>query len=171
MKKLLSGLILLTLAGILLIGCGGGGGNNVSDTVEVNETISVPDETISVPINIQDAPNLGSLQVELLYDSNLLTATAVKSDTMASNAMIESNLGSKGRVIIGVVDAAGINGQGPLVDVTFKVIGKSGSCPITLQKITAHEAANLTDIQFKTTDGSVTLGNKAVVSPVVSFIR
>ena len=163
MTKLFSGLILLTLAGILLIGCGGGGSSNVSDTGKGNETISVP-------INIQDAPNLGSLQVELLYDSNLLTATSVKADTMASNAMIESNLVSKGRVIIGVVDAAGINGQGALVNVTFKVNGTSGSCPITLQKITAHEAANLTDIQFKTTDGSVTLKNE-VVAPVISFIR
>jgi hypothetical protein len=142
-------LILITL---LITGCSGGKGNGMVD----------------VAINVQNAPGVGSLQMELVYDASLLEVTGVKPEKLASNAMVESNTGSPGRVIIGIVDSAGINGQGPLVTVSFKVVGKGESCPITLENIAAYRATTLIDIGLKVTNGSVSV-KKEVVSPIIRF--
>jgi hypothetical protein len=151
MKKLLLGLIIVTLVGTLITGCSCGG-----------------DGTVDVALNVQNASNVGSLQVELVYDASLLSATGVKAEKLASNAMVESNTKNPGKVVIGIIDSAGLNGQGPLVTVSFKVVGKGKSCPITLENIAAYRATTLIDIGLKVTNGSVSV-KKEVVSPIIRF--
>jgi hypothetical protein len=138
--------------GLLITGCSGGKGNG----------------TVDVAINVQNSPGVGSLQKELVYDSSLLEATGVKAEKLAGNAMVESNTGSPGRVIIAIVDSAGINGQGPLVTVSFKVVGKGESCTLTLESVAAYRATTLTDITLKISNGSVSV-KKGAVSPVITF--
>jgi hypothetical protein len=152
MKKLVLVFISLTLVLLLITGCSGGKSSG----------------TIDVAVDVQNASDVGSLQLELAYDASLLAATEVKAEKLAGNAMVESNIEHPGRVTIGVVDAAGINGQGPLVTVSFKLAGKGESCSIMLENVAAYKATTLTDISLKVTAGSVSV-KKEAVSPIITF--
>lgn len=125
--------------------------------------------TTDVPINLKGASNVGSLHIELVYDSALLEATAVKPGTLARNVVIESNLATAGRAIIGIIDTAGINGDGSVVTVSFKVKGKDETSQLTLENVAAYDAQTLFDIALETSPGQFAVKNRSYIPPAVSF--
>lgn len=123
----------------------------------------------SIPVELMGAKNLGSLQVELAYDPAVLEATEVKAGELAKNAMVEYNLAAPGLLVVGVIDAAGIGGNGSVVTVSFKVLDKAGTSPITLERIEANDATTLIDIPVRASAGSFVARDQLVTAPVISL--
>jgi len=125
---------------------------------------------VGVPINFSGASNAGSLHIELVYDSTMLEATEVKAGKLGGNAVIESNLGTPGRAIIGIIDAVGINGDGSVVTVSFKTKGKEGTSSLTLENIEAYDAETLYDIITRTSPGEFVAKDSSFTAPVITFV-
>ncbi len=144
-------LIILIIA---VAGCGGGGDDETSDTPSPSEG------SIQIPVNFSGASNVGSLHMELVYDSSILKATDVKASSLVKNGVVKANTDTPGRAVIGIIDATGISGDGPVVKVSFEVVG-SGMTYLNLENVEATDAETLHDIitqvytgQYDTSDDS-----------------
>jgi hypothetical protein len=124
---------------------------------------------VKVPVNIYGASNVGSLHMELVFDPAVLEAVGVKPGELAKNAIMENNLQTPGRVIIGIVDASGITGDGTLVEISLDVIDSGGTSTLVLEKVEVHDADSLKDIIAGTTKGSFSAEDKEVAAPVITL--
>jgi hypothetical protein len=148
MKKAVIGLLMV----LALFGTCGCGGN----------------KQVDVPIDIRSAGHIGSLHIELTFDPAVLQAKDVKTGKLVEKANIVSSLNNSGRVIIGIIDANGINGDGTVVTVSFDVIGK-GTSTLGLENIEAYDATTLLDHATLADAGSFAAESSAVTSPVITF--
>ncbi len=155
-KPLFAGVLNLTLVFLLIAGCNGGDDDETAGEVEV-------------PIDFEGASNVGSIGIELTYDSTVLEVTDVKSGELAGNAMMEYNIDSPGLVIIGIVDSSGINGDGAVATVSFNQVGDGRTSPLNLENVETHDATTLVDIINETSDGSFATDGNTVTVPVVRF--
>ena len=126
-----------------------------------------PTKEIEVPIDVQNASDVGSLQMEISYDANVLKATNIEVEELGKNALIESNLDNPGIIIIGIVDSSGINGGGSIVSVSFEVLEKNAASSIIIKNVTAHDVDTLVDLPTSLTQGNFTAGD--VSPPTISF--
>jgi hypothetical protein len=114
---------------------------------------------VEVPIEAVDAPSIGPMQMELVYDPAVLTAEMVMRGALLSgNALMESNVTSRGRVIIAMVASDPIKGNGVIVKVRFKVIGSAGQqSALTLESVKVWERGNQREVLIKTETGKLTV--------------
>ena len=96
-------------------------------------------DDVVVPVSVKAAPNLGSVQMDLVYDPAILEPGQIDSGALLSdNCLMESNAADSGRVRMAMVSRDGITGDGVLVTVHFKILGQSGArSPLTLEKVRA----------------------------------
>jgi hypothetical protein len=124
---------------------------------------------VVVPLKLADARGVGGIQVELGYDSALLTAVGVDVGDLSRNAMVDYNLDAPGRVAIAVIDQQGFRGSGSAVEVTFKALGRQGSCPLKLDGLRAYEVRTLYELVAEPSDGQFSAPDAAVTPPVIDF--
>jgi len=125
------------------------------------------DKEVEVPINLENASNIGSLQIEVSYDASVLKAIEVKAKDLGKDAMVEANLDTPGYIIIGIVDSSGINGSGSVVSISFNVLEKDASSSVTIKNAAAHDVNTLVDLPASLTQGSFAAGD--VSPPSISF--
>jgi len=157
--------LILTIAVVLVVLLGL---TSASCARKAAPTETLPEE-VSIPINAENANNIGALHLELVYDPAVLEPTEVEKGVLSGNAMLEFNIDMPGRVVIGMIDAAGMSGDGSLVVVSFRVIGKEGTRTLDLEKVAAHDAASLMDVPTKATAGSFTVKDYSFKPPVILF--
>ena len=126
-----------------------------------------PNKEVEVPIILENASNVGSLQVEVSYDASTLKAIEVKAEDLGENAMVEANLDTPGYIIIGIVDSSGINGSGSIVSISFDVLEKDTSSPVTIKNAAAHDANTLVDLPVSLTPGNFKDGE--ISTPSINF--
>ena len=128
--------------------------------------------TVEVPIEAVGAPGIGPMQMELVYDPAVLTAESVTRGALLSgNALMESNVTPRGRVIIAMVAADPIKGDGVVVKVRFKVIGSAGQqSALTLEAVKAWERGNQREVLVQTEAGKVTVAAVATDSSLWLFL-
>jgi hypothetical protein len=124
---------------------------------------------VKVPVKIYGASSVGSLHMELVFDPAVLEAVGVKPGELAENAMIEHNLQTPGRVIIGIVDASGITGDGTLMEISLDVIDSHGTSELVLEKVEVHDADSLKDIIAGTANGYFSAEDKDVAVPLITL--
>ena len=125
---------------------------------------------VAVRINAQGADDVGAVHIELIYDADVLQATGVEKGTLASNAMLQSNLEPPGWVVVSMIDSSGMNGEGSLAVVTFEVVGESGmSTPLLLGNLEAWDATDVFGIPTESEPASFTVSGRKVVAPVLIF--
>ena len=108
-------------------------------TVSVSDTTGAKNSTVDVPIILEGATEVGSMDMVLNYDANVLRAVAVEAGKLGKNALIEANTANDGAVIIALVDSSGINGDGAVAIVTFEVIGDAGTTSyLTLEAVLVY---------------------------------
>ena len=113
-------------------------------TVRVPNATGRPGTTVEIPVEVEEAVNVGGMHIELSYDADVLQATEVKPGSLAASAMLESNLSAPDRVVIGLIDAAGLNGDGAVAEVVFQVLGREDDAsPLILENLAAHDATSL----------------------------
>jgi hypothetical protein len=105
----------------------------------VSDTTGAKGSTVEVPINLEGASEVGSMDIVLNYDADVLSAVDVKAGALGKNALIDSNTARKGEVIIALADSSGINGDGAVASVAFEVIGDVGTTSyLTLEEVLVH---------------------------------
>ncbi len=60
-------------------------------TVSVSDTTGAQGDTAEVPINLKGATEIGSMDIVLTYDADVLCAVDVEAGTLGKNTLIESN--------------------------------------------------------------------------------
>ena len=123
----------------------------------------------TIPINLTDASDVGSLHIELVYDAAVIQVTGVKAGKLALNAVVDSNTGTPGRAIIGIVSSAGIAGSGAVVSVAFTSKAKTGTCALTLENVEAYSAETLQDKLTHVSAGQYDAKTRKVGAPSISF--
>jgi len=123
----------------------------------------------AIPINLTGANDVGSLHIEMVYDPAIIEVTAVKAGKLAQNAVVDSNIGTPGRAIIGIVSSNGIAGTGAVANVSFKAKAKTGASALTLEKVEAYSAEKLQDIRTQVSAGQYNAQSKKVDAPSISF--
>ena len=127
---------------------------------------------VNVPIHLTGAENIGSLEFVLTYDPSVLEVTGVEAGGLAQSALFDYGTRSPGRLWAGLIDSEGINGDGPVAVVSFKVIGPGASTsPVALENITTYDASSLLDILTNATSGSFTVDGRALTAPTLAFPR
>ena len=134
----------------------------------------IPSETaeVRIPVNAQGAANVGSLHLELSYDSEVLHAILVeKGEAADANAMLEYSVDSPGRVVIGMISSNGINGNGSLAIVTFEVEGEGNTTTsLELENVVAHDAFSLAELSTTALTGSFATEDHSFEAPILVFI-
>ena len=126
------------------------------------------DATVELPIAVQDALNLGSLLVEVGYDTGMLELQSVKAGALGRNALLESNQETPGMVRIGLVDPNGINGDGEIITLVFLLIKSGGSSPFTLELVEASDT-DLRDLVVQVNSSQFTGPDEPFVPPALVF--
>ncbi|MCH7605917.1 MAG: hypothetical protein IH962_02070 [Chloroflexi bacterium] len=127
---------------------------------------------IDVPVNLTGARNLGSLEFVLVYEPSVLEFAEVKTGSLARDALIDFGTRTKGRLWAGLIDANGINGDGPVAIISFNVVGPglTGS-PLSLESVYAYDASTLLDVLTESSPGSFAGEGRSVTTPSLSFPR
>lgn len=108
-------------------------------TVRMSNTTGAKGSTVEVPINLEGATEVGSMDIVLNYDADVLSAVDVEAGELGKNALIESNTANDGAVIIALADSSGINGDGAVAIVAFEVIGDVGTTSyLTLEEVLVY---------------------------------
>jgi len=141
-----------------------------SQTVEVPaSTLEVSvGTTVELPIAVQDAFNLGSLLVEVGYDTGMLELQSVKAGALGRNGLLESNQETPGMVRIGLVDPNGINGDGDIITLVFLPIQGGGSSPYTLELLEASDT-DLKDLVVQVNSSQFSGVGEPFVPPALVF--
>ena len=108
-------------------------------TVSVSDTTGAKNTTVDVPIILEGATEVGSMDIVLNYDADVLCAVDVEAGELGKNALIESNTAREGEVTIRLADSSGINGGGTVASVAFEVIGDACTTSyLTLEEVLVH---------------------------------
>ena len=93
--------------------------------------------TVTMPISITNGANVGSVDVIMTFDPEIVTVTGVTNGNMDS---MMPNLEKVGNGNIHIVayqaGSPGLNGNFDVAQVTFKPVSSSGSCPLEMTIIT-----------------------------------
>ena len=123
--------------------------------------------TVDIPVEVTGVEGIGSLHIELAYDASALTTVSVSAGDLAENALFEADVDTPGRVIIGIVDAMGITGSGPVAIITFEPAGPRATSPLKLENVQAFNADSLIDILLSAEPGEFS-ADGATVPPTLS---
>ncbi len=143
-----------------------------TDSQTAGEPESTPETTVAatveLPIAVQGALELGSLLVEVGYDTGMLDLQSVKAGALGRNALLESNQETPGMVRIGLVDPNGINGDGEIITLVFLLIKSGGSSPFTLELVEASDT-DLRDLVVQVNSSQFTGPDDLFVPPALVF--
>ena len=121
-------------------------------TITVSDATGYVGEEAEVPVNIEDATDVGSIDITILYDPAVLNISKVEKGSLVKG-MFSSNTENEGIIVIGIADSSGINGDGRIAKLTFNVIG-NGSTPITIQNAKAYDVSTHADIEVSVENGN-----------------
>ena len=134
-------------------------GKKIAETiVSVSDTQANTGDQIDIPINITNALKVGSMDIDFVYDPDVLSVVSVNKGTLTSNSMLQTNTATEGVIKIGIIDSSGINGNGSIAVINFKVIGKDGdTSKLDLSNVEVSDV-NATWIPVTTEDATFTVG-------------
>jgi hypothetical protein len=145
----------------------------VDTSVDFEENIGLeaPDEArVQVPIFLQGASDLGSLEFVLAFEPNTLKFLAAEPGTLASDALIETNLRSDGRVWVGIVEPTGVTGDGSIAVLSFETLeGGESESPLVLEDISSYRASTYLDSLHQPTPGHFGVDQGSLAPPSLVF--
>jgi len=131
-------------------------------------TVSVPSleakagSMVDVPIQVVGAPGIGAMQMDLIYDPAVLTPeTVTNGKELGSNALLEFNKDTTGRLMMALVTLDAMQGDGTIASARFKVIGEKGQkSALTLENCRVWEGASHQDVVVNTEAGNLSVVGK-----------
>ena len=156
--------------GSTMIWQGPGAGSLPTPTATPVPTIAPPQE-IEVPVLLEGAVNVASLEFFLSYDPTVLELTGVKAGALASTALLEFNGLTSGSIWAGIIDTSGISGDGPVAVITFKIVGDSESnTALTFADVVAFDATSSLKIITAASAGSFAVKDRSLTAPTLGFL-
>lgn len=111
---------------IVTIGMASAGGLNVLSVEGDNQ--GTTGNFATVYINATGVDNIGSLQLDVLYNPNVINANSVTVESLATGTSGEFNIdNTTGKVTMAFITSGGMTGDGPLAKINFSVVGSAGS--------------------------------------------
>lgn len=112
-------------------------------------------KTFEYPITLKEATNLGGIGFTLRFDPEILGFDELNTGSLASNALMQHNPIEPGKVLVSIVDANGMNGNGDLLLFKFRTKGEVGNnAIIALEDVRAYDT-DLLDVPFNLSNGSI----------------
>ena len=134
--------------------------------VSVNgQTVGAGSKAV-IPVTVSRASDLGGVDLTVTYDPNVLKYAGAEAGGISTNGMIESNEPVAGTVMIGIVDSKGMNGDGTLVDMTFSVIGASGTTSPVDVRVRGAYSTGQKEVAAQPSGGVITVGASGGASPI-----
>ena len=118
-------------------------GNTSGYTIEgtvlsMENSKSLPNQTVQLPIQIINAENIGNMDITLTYDASVLSASSLTTGAITSDSLFVHNI-EEGIINISLVDENGITGNGSIATITFDVIGDIGDATALILSATAND--------------------------------
>jgi hypothetical protein len=118
-----------------------------------------PNSTVQVPIRLDRAANIGSMNFVLTYNAQVLKVNKVDSGSLVSGALFTPNFKTPPQVRFGLASSDGINGSGSVAYIEFQVIGAAGtSSPLTLGEVDTTDTSGKA-VTVTTANGTVTVAS------------
>ena len=125
---------------------------------------------VEIPLNVGGAAGLGSLQLELTYDTTHLKLQNVLPGQLSKNSLLDHYIANPGLVRIGIVDSSGINGDGAIVTLIFWPTGQGGSTTLALENVEVTDV-DLRDLVVQVSPGEFAGKGGPLPRPLLSFRR
>ena len=123
-----------------------------------------------VPVVVDDAQNLRSLEITLEYDNTVVTAVSVIQGDVGRLAVMQYDIDKSGSVDMLVRDVTGIEGTGTILIVRFKTVEiVPGPTALRLASLSAIDSRTMQDMPVQGEDGWVNTGTRDVQSPAIRF--
>ncbi|MDD5398799.1 MAG: cohesin domain-containing protein, partial [Dehalococcoidia bacterium] len=120
-----------------------------------------PGAIIQVPVNFQNAQNVGSLGFKLGYNPSVVQVIKVSKGSLLASSTFTSNVQSD-FIIFGFATPQSISGTGSAAVVEFQALGAQGSkSPLTLTEITATGSSGAT-LSVNSVNGELVIGQKQI---------
>jgi hypothetical protein len=124
----------------------------------VGDATMPPTKTVQILIHIVNASKVGNMDIKVTYDPNVLQGMNVTKGSLTANSLFDSNI-VNGKVSIAFVDDAGINGDGSLAIMQFKVVGQKGDSCQLVATVSANEVPAGKAITIEVINGLFTVGD------------
>lgn len=139
-------------------------------TVSIADSHGGPGSSVDIPVSVENADNLGSMDIVISYDPSVLSVISVEKGSL-NKGMISADTTTPGIVSIGIVDAGGINGNGPVAVLKVKVTGEKGaSGPLRIDRLLANNVKTHIDIQAGTHDGTFSVQSGGLGVPLPAYL-
>ncbi|MCD4822742.1 MAG: hypothetical protein K8R11_11945 [Methanococcoides sp.] len=146
---------MFVVAMVCLFTCASAGA--VPVTVYTDDVEASSGSSVEVPVYFTGASEIGSMDLVLKYDSDVLQAAGISGSDLGSNSFMESNVAIPGEVTVALADSSGITGDGAVIAVSFIVLGDIGtSSTVSVEEVVLHNVG-LVEIVAETADGVVTV--------------
>ena len=124
------------------VGAGTGPGTTTATTTGTGAMLiaesrtAAPNSTVQVPIRLDKASSIGSMNFVLTYNPQVLKVNKVDSGSLLSGALFTPNYKTPPLVRFGLATSSGVSGSGSVAYIEFQVIGAAGSSsPLTLSEV------------------------------------
>jgi hypothetical protein len=124
--------------------------------------IADPNSTIQVPILLNQASGIGSMNFVLSYNPQVLKVNKVDGGSMISGTLFTPNFKSPPQIRFGLATSGGINGSGTVAYIEFQVIGSAGSSSqLAFSEVSTTNTTGAS-VAVTTQDGMVTVASGGV---------
>lgn len=149
---------LLVLTAIMLIVLLAGAARGQTLEVSIGEHEAKAGATVTVPVTLSKADDVGALQADLAYDTNVLSVESVEPGPMIKGAMFDNETKQPGRIALGFATLEGVSGDGAVAQVTFKVQdGAKGATGLKLENVRAWKQADHLEQRVAAAGGKVVI--------------
>jgi hypothetical protein len=111
--------------------------------------------TIDVPIMINNADDVGSMNITLTYDPTILQVNSVTKGDL-NQGMISSDTDTSGILCLAIADQNGITGDGEIAVISFTVVNQTGSSLLLIEDLLVYDVDSL-EIDATSQSGTFTV--------------
>ncbi len=116
-------------------------------TFTVERATSFADSPTVVKVLAEDCTDVGALDLTVRFDPEIVRFESVETGTAAANGMLDFKSAEPGRVVVSLVDADGLAGDGDLLLLNFQTIGEVGAkSAVVLEDVSANHVSKYVEI-------------------------
>jgi len=154
-KRSLTGfIVLLSLAAMALPA-------SASTILGIPAVKANPGDRFEIPITCSGAVGIGSMNLKVAYDPQVVTVTGVRKGTLTSSSILDYHVES-GTVVIALVDLNGFGGTGTIATLDGTATSGTGSISaLQVNEVTVNNVSTLAPVNVDVNNGQLTIGNPA----------
>ena len=134
-------------------------------TFTVQDRSVPPNGTVTVPLAVADAQDLGGVDLVVAYDPAVLRFESAAPGSLAGRARVSANEIGQGRVAIAVASPGSLTGSGPIVTLTFTAIGPAGARSAVAIEAVRAVTIDGDPVPVQVANGAVSVGGGARTPP------